>query len=236
MRIFTYAGDLNASPSIVLSTVLLEKFLDVFTLAALFVLTAQFGQGVPTHIRQVSELCFLISVIGLLVMVFGARKLQEPLRRLFARTQNAMLGKLEHWVLLALECVRQIGVPGTLMLVVYSFLAWSCEGMMYLSVTRVIGLAVDRIGPWQMVAEANLSFLIPSSPGGIGPFELACKDALTRHGVAPAAAGLAGLVMHAWLFVSLTTVGGGWFLMHRARSVMRKPLVEELDSLPTALP
>ena len=34
MRIFTYSGDLNATPSIIMSTVLLEKLLDVLTLAA----------------------------------------------------------------------------------------------------------------------------------------------------------------------------------------------------------
>ncbi len=236
MRIFTYSDDLNATPSIILSTVLLEKFLDVFTLAALFVVTAQFGSGVPKHIRAVSEGCVVVSTVGLLVMVFGARILQAPVTRLFARTTNASLKKVEHWLLLALDCVRQIGVAGTLMLVVYSFLAWCAEGMLYLSITKAIGLHVDRVGPWQMVSEANLSFLIPSSPGGIGPFELACKDALTRHGVAPAAAGLAGLLVHAWLFVVLTAVGGGWFLVHRAHRMVRRPLGEELDTLPTALP
>ena len=43
MRIFTYAGDVNATPSMVLSTVILEKLLDVFTLAVLFAGTMHFG-------------------------------------------------------------------------------------------------------------------------------------------------------------------------------------------------
>ena len=236
MRIFTYAGDLNATPSIVLSTVLLEKFLDVFTLGTLFVVTAHMGALVPAHIRQVSEACVVISAVGLLVMVFGARTLEPVVKRLFARTANATLRKVEHWLLLALDCVRQIGVTGTLLLVVYSFAAWACEGMLYVSVAKAIGLAVDRIGPWQAVAEGNLSFLIPSSPGGIGPFELACKDAMVRHGVMPADAGLFGLLVHAWLFVALTLTGGVWFLLHRAQRAMRKPLGEELETLPTALP
>ena len=39
MRVFTYAGDLGASPSVILSTVILEKLLDIFVLVLMFVAT-----------------------------------------------------------------------------------------------------------------------------------------------------------------------------------------------------
>jgi hypothetical protein len=86
------------------------------------------------------------------------------------------------------------------------------------------------------VAQANLSFLIPSSPGGIGPFEWACKDALVRHGASAAHAGLFGLMIHLWLLFSLTATGGAMFFAHRLHRARRKPLVEELEMLPAELP
>jgi len=236
MRIFTYAGDLNSTPSTVLSTVILEKLLDVFTLAVLVVITMRFGQGVSPHVRLSAEVCVAISAAGLLALVFGARTLEAPVKRLSARTQSPILGKIEHWLTLAIECLENIGVGGSLMLVVYSFAAWFCEGLLYVSMAKLIGLAVDWVGPWQAVAEANLSFLIPSSPGGIGPFELACQDALVRHGATAPQGGLFGLIIHLWLLLSITGVGGGMFLAHRARRAMRKPLVEELETLPSTLP
>jgi uncharacterized protein (TIRG00374 family) len=236
MRIFTYSGDLNATPSIILSTVILEKLLDVFSLALMFVITIHFSKSVSGHVRLGAEIGVAVSTVGLLMLVFGARTLEGPVRKLFARTQNAKLAKVEHWLLLALDCIRQIGVAGTLMLVVYSFAAWICEGLLYVSAAHAINLQTDWVGPWQAVAEANLSFLIPSSPGGIGPFELACKDALMRHGAAAAEAGLFGLLIHAWLFVAITAVGGGMFLAHRAHRVLRKPLLEEIETLPVELP
>jgi len=49
MRVFTYAGDLGASPSVILSTVILEKLLDIFILVLLFVSTM--GPGVSPHFR-----------------------------------------------------------------------------------------------------------------------------------------------------------------------------------------
>ena len=236
MRIFTYADDLSATPSIALSTVLLEKLLDVFCLAVLFVVTMHTGRIVSPKVQTGAEVGVAVSTLGLLIMLFGARTLEGPIRSAFAKTKNARLAKVEHWLLLALECIRNIGIAGSLMLVVVSFVAWTFEGLMYVSAVRLVGLATDWAGPWQAVSQANLSFLIPSSPGGIGPFEWACKDALLRHGASDASAAIFGLMMHAWLLVSITTVGGGWFLAHRLHRARRKPLVEELGTLPAGLP
>ncbi len=236
MRIFTYAGDVNTTPSVVLSTVILEKLLDVFSLGVMFVITMQFGSGVAPHIRSVAEVGLLVSTVGLMVMVFGAKTLQAPLQNFFSKAKNASVQKLEHWLMLALACIADIGIGGTLLLILYSFAAWACEGMLYVSFSKAIGLVSDRVGPWQAAAEANLSFLIPSSPGGIGPFELACKDALVRHGASPAASGLFGLLVHLYLILAITGVGGGWFLAHRLHRVPREPLGQELETLPARLP
>ena len=89
------------------------------------------------------------------VMVFGARTLAGPLEKLFAKTANEKVKKIEHWVMLALDCVRQIGVAGTLMLVIYSAAAWVCECLMYVSIARAIGLTSAPVGPWQATAEAK---------------------------------------------------------------------------------
>jgi glycosyltransferase 2 family protein len=240
MRIFTYSGDLNATPSIIMSTVLLEKLLDVFTLAILFIATMHPGsKPVSPHLRMVAEVGVGVSTVGLLVLVFGAQTLERPLKRFFAKTKNAKLAKVEHWLLLAIDCIRQIGILGTLMLVVYSFVAWGFEGLLYVSMANLVGLKTDWAGPWAAVAQANLSFLIPSSPGGIGPFEWACKDALSKHmpiGANLAPAGIFGLLIHAWLLVVITAVGGGMFLAHRLHMARRKPLSEELETLPVELP
>jgi len=236
MRIFTYAADVNATPSTVLSTVILEKLLDVFSLAVLFAGTLHFGGGVSGHMQTLTEAGMAVSTVGLLVMVFGARAIEPLLEKIFAGTQNKLLKKLEHWLLLAVDCMRQIGIVGSLMLVVYSFIAWAFECFMYVAMAKSIGLQSDAIGPWQATAEANLSFLIPSSPGGIGPFELACKDAMTRHGASAEAAALYAPLVHLWLIVAITAVGGGMFFAHRLHQARREPLLKEIETLPDTLP
>lgn len=235
MRIFTYAPDLGASPSVILSTVILEKLLDIFILVLLFV--AFMGPGVNAHSRSLAETLLGISSVGLLVMLLGARTLEPVLRRLFARLpQNPKLTKIEHWLLLALDCIRQIGILGSLLLLVQSAVIWTCEGMIFVSAAHMIGLITDRIGPWQAVSVANLSYLIPSSPGAIGTFEWAVKTSLVSHGATESHAALFGLGLHAWLLISITGAGGAIFLFHRFKTHNHTPLLEEIETLPSEMP
>jgi len=235
MRVFTYAGDLGASPSAILSTVILEKLLDIFTLVLIFVVFM--GSGVAPHYRLVAELTLTVSAVGLLVLLLGARILEAPIRRLFARLpQNHKLAKIEHWFVLALDCIRQIGISGSLLLLLQSAVIWACEGMIFVSAAHLIGLVTDRIGPWQAVSAANLSYLIPSSPGAIGTFELAVRTSLVSHGAVASQAAIYGLALHAWLLISVTGAGGVIFLIHRFKIHNTKPLFKEIETLPVELP
>ncbi len=235
MRVFTYAPELGASPSFILSTVILEKLLDIFVLGTLFIATM--ARTVSPKLRLGADLAVGISAFGILVLLLGARSLADPLSRLFSRLpKRHVIEKLEHWILLALDCIRQIGLGGTLFLLLETMMIWTCEGIIFLSSAKLIGLASDALGPWNCVAFVNLSFLIPSSPGGIGPFEAAAQKSLVMHGAHPAAAALFGLALHLWMLITITGVGGAWFLIHRAKQATHKPLLTEIETLPDELP
>lgn len=235
MRVFTYADDLGTSPSVILSTVILEKLLDIFMLVLLFVLTM--GAGISPHFKLLAKLTLVISIAGILTLLLGARLLKAPFSRLITRLpQRPILAKLEHWILLALDCLSDIGVAGSILLLIQSAVIWTCEGMIFVSAAHLIGLVTDGIGPWQAVSATNLSYLIPSSPGAIGTFEMAAKASLVSHGAPPAQSALFGLALHAWLLISVTGAGGLIFLLHRARSHNHKRLLEEIETLPVELP
>ena len=53
------------------------------------------------------------------------------------------------------------------------------------------------------------------------------------HGASEARAALYALALHAWLLVSVTGAGGLIFLIHRAKRPEHKPLIEEIETLPT---
>jgi uncharacterized membrane protein YbhN (UPF0104 family) len=235
MRVFTYSGDLGASPSVILSTVILEKLLDIFILVLLFTLTM--GNGTPEVLRAGSRLGLEVSTVGLIALIFGARPMKAPLESFFAKhSGDAKIAKVEHWIMLALDCLLEIGIAGSMLLLLQSAVIWFCEGMIFVSAAKMIGLATDWIGPWQAVSWANLSYLVPSSPGSLGPFEFAVKTSLVSHGASEARAALYALALHAWLLISVTGAGGLIFLMHRAKRPEHKPLIEEIETLPTELP
>ncbi|HEY0264891.1 MAG TPA: lysylphosphatidylglycerol synthase transmembrane domain-containing protein [Granulicella sp.] len=235
MRVFTYAGDLGTAPSVILSTVVLEKLLDIFVLVLLFVATM--GSIATPRLHQIAFVSLGISGAGLLVLLLGARLLAPRVKAIFARLpQGGLMGKAEHWIGLALDATARLGVAGSLMLLVQTAVIWTCEGMIFDSSLNLLGMATDRIAPWLAVSFANLSYLIPSSPGAIGPFELAVKTSLVSHGAPEPQSALFGLVLHVWLLVSVTGAGGVIFLLHRLRMHNHKPLLEEIETLPTEMP
>jgi uncharacterized membrane protein YbhN (UPF0104 family) len=235
MRVFTYAGDLGASPSVILSTVILEKLLDIFTLVLLFVATMS---SIATHrLHVIAYISLAISAVGLLTLLLGARPLQPRLAHLFKRFGHSpKLARVEHWIMLALDAVARIGIAGSLLLLVQSAIIWFCEGMIYVAGINLVGVQADRTSPWLAVSFANLSYLIPSSPGAIGAFELAVKTSLVSHGASASQSAIFGLALHVWLLVSITGAGGLIFLIHRIKTHNHKPLLEEIETLPAELP
>jgi len=235
MRVFTYAGDLGATPSAILSTVILEKLLDVFVLGLLFVMTM--GFGMPRKVRVAADAALVVSSIGLLLCVFAACWIGSSLRSLSARLpDNSVMKKLEQWVLLAVDTLTQIGVAGSSLLLLQTAAIWACEGLIYVSAMMLFAIVSDSRGPWEAVSFGNLSYLLPSSPGAIGTFEWALKTSLVSHGAPDAQAALFGLVLHAWLLISVTGAGGITFMVHRARVHNHKPLLDSIDTLPSELP
>ena len=55
-------------------------------------------------------------------------------------------------------------------------------------------------------------------------------------GASVASAGIFGLLIHFYLLIAITAVGGGMFLAHRVQLARRKPLLEEVNALPAELP
>jgi glycosyltransferase 2 family protein len=213
MRVFTYADDLGTSPSVILSTVILEKLLDIFVLVLMFVSTV--GNIATPHLRLIANISLAISAVGLLVLLVAARILQAPIQSLFARMPaNPKLAKIEHWITLALDATGRLGITGSLLLLFETVIIWTCEGMIFASAIFLLGIPVDRIAP----------------------FELAVKTSLANHGAPIAQAAIFGLAIHAWMLISVTGAGGIIFFAHRIRIHNRKPLFVEIEQLPIELP
>ena len=247
MRIFAYAGDVNASSSTVLSTVILERLLDicgllVFLVASLWGAASQLPP-VPLHgghisVLRLAEVLLVPASLGLGLLLFGTRALQAITN---AVVQGLPSGprteKMQHWALLLFDAVLHLTFLERLWLLALTGGAWLLEGFNFVSCEKMIGLQSGPRGPWVALAFSNLSFLLPSAPGGIGPFELTAKMGMQSQGTPAADAAIYAVLVHVIVFVSITLVGGIAFVLHRAhRKALGTPIAEDLAALPTEMP
>lgn len=238
LRVFSYAGDLDSTAPAILSTVVLERVLDVFTLLLLFMVTMGRNSTLLSPKSQMMARVLLLCVsVAVLVLLLAAGALKTPLKKLLNLLPHpGLVGKIEGRLMSALDAIALISLPVRIFLVLESFVLWACEGGIFVSVAKTLGIVSDWIGPWQALAFANLSYLIPSSPGAVGTFEFTAKLAMVSHGAAETPAVAFALVVHVFILFTVTAAGGVMFLMHRAKRGPHPSLGEEVEQLPAELP
>lgn len=245
LRVFAYASDLGTSPSTILSTVILERLLDVFTLL-LFLACSLMGAGEflpPIHMfgHTFSVLHFVEPLVGLvfaavMVMLFGAVPLEKLLRAALKKApQGKLVSKVEESLLMAFGAVTKLTFFNKLLLLVTSLVAWTCEGFIFVAAARALSLVSGTRGPWLALSLSNLSYLIPSSPGAVGPFEYFCKISMTSQGAPSDQAGLFGLLVHVVVLFTITLAGGIAFLVHRSQRP-HGSLLQDVEALPAEMP
>ena len=246
MRIFAYAPDVNAPSSSVLSTVILERLLDIFMLFGLLVIELA---GADSHLApvtikghsygvlHVAAFILVLAGLGLGLLLFGTRLLHRFTEKLVARFgQHPRTKKLGEWAVLLFDAVLHLSFPGRVWLLVLTFLVWTCESMVFVSCAKMIGAVSGTRGPWLAASLSNLSFLLPSAPGGIGPFEASAKLAMQSQGSSASDAAVYALLVHVLIFIAITAVGGIGFLVHRAqRGSMKRSFGQDLATLPADL-
>ena len=145
--------------------------------------------------------------------------------------------KLAEWAALLFDAVLKLSFAGRVWLLVLTAGVWTCESMVFVSCARIVGAMRGPRGPWLAAALSNLSFLIPSAPGGIGPFEASAKVAMQSQGALASDAALYALLVHVIIFFAISAVGGAGMIVHRVRRSGVTKLIEEAAEAPiTSIP
>lgn len=193
-----------------LGTIAVERVFDGVVLVTFLVVVGAFI-GVSGELRALGIVMAVIFAALLAAFVYVASSRDRAdrwLRRLIALLPSAVRERARGWTdafLRGLECLQSPSVV-TLVLAI-SFLVWLLEALTY----YLVGLSFD-IGeafPVYLVvaAAANLAITLPSTSGGIGPFELLAKESLTFAGVGSAVAGAYAIALHGLLLLPVIAVG-----------------------------
>ncbi len=115
---------------------------------------------------------------------------------------------LEEWLERFISGLAVLKSPIKLLIVfLLSLLIWFIEAMMF----YLVAFSFNLGQPWYVFiltsATTNLALLLPSMPGGLGNWELACQETLSAFGVDVALASAYAIALHAIVLIPMILLG-----------------------------
>jgi uncharacterized protein (TIRG00374 family) len=221
VRAFVAAETEQTSRSTTLATVLIEKVLDLGTMALLLFLLGLIFPDLPDSARYAAYL----SGLGLVIAVAGI---------VFALAARPLATRLAVWMEKRVPPLAAIGLAGLLnafldglvfaqrpltllWVTVWTVIQWSLSASTVLLALVAVGISgVSPYGLLQMtllvLVATNLSMAIPSAPGYVGVFHGVFVATLALFAVREDRATAAAVVEHAVVF-GIFIVGGAYFLL-----------------------
>jgi len=211
-----------------LGTIAVERLFDGLVLVAFLIAVGAFV-GLSRELGILAAAMSATFVIVLALFLFAAssqeraeRWLARLLRFLPARAQE----KGRQWAGSFIAGLGALQSPWRIAAVtVTSVVAWALEATMYFMVGVSFNLG-EAFPIFMMVAAAaNLAITLPSTSGGIGPFEFFTKETLDFVGVSRGTAGAYAVALHA--LVLLPVVAAGlvflWVINLSLAEALRRP-------------
>jgi len=189
-----------------LSTIVVERVLDVLAVVLMLVLLLPFID-VPAWAATpalVAGVVFLILAVLLATLSLARRwamtMVDKGARLLPARYQPRLRQAAES----VMEGFGVLNKPAVLAQGVgWSFASWFCSVLMMFIVQRALGLRLGFEAAAFVVATTSLAMLVPASPGYIGTFELVTIKGLENvFDVSNSTAAGYALVQHAFLYLA----------------------------------
>lgn len=189
-----------------LSTIVVERVLDVLTVVLMLVLLLPFidAPGWAIIPALVAGVVFLVLAV-LLVTLSLARRwalgvVDWGVRPVPARFQTPLRQAAES----VMEGFSVLSTPAVLARgVAWSFASWFASALMMFIVQQAFDLGVGFAAAPFVLATTSLAMLVPASPGYIGTFELvAIKGMENVFGVGSSAAASYALAQHAFLYLA----------------------------------
>ena len=233
-----YLGEREGiSKSAGLATILVERVFDglvlLFFLAGIALFLPLGGliqglgtsSGVPWEILSiVFSLAFFVILSALVLMAFYPPRLKRVVGSIASHMPGGLGQRLEELVELFITGLSVLKSPRNLgFLFVLSLPVWLFESVLFFLVGFSFDLNDRFAGLWQMgvaallvTAIANLGASLPSSPGGIGLFELFARETLVLLPIAAidrAVAGAYALTVHAALLIPIILLGQAFLLV-----------------------
>jgi uncharacterized protein (TIRG00374 family) len=209
VRLVLLVSDEPVSAARTLSTIVVERLLDILSLLAIMLLLLPFVQlpAVMTHAAQGLGILALVAALAMVVLSFWkerllrwARLLLKPIHFLDRPGVYAALGHL-------IDGFAALRSKLGLLLIAISLVGWVGVVLMAWSAAQAMHLQVPITAMVFAVIVTTLGMLVPSSPGYVGVFHYLVTVALAPFGVAKGLALSFALVWHGVNYLTLSASG-----------------------------
>lgn len=193
-----------------IGTIVVERLFDGLTLLSFLLITVLL-LGASGTLKDLAALA--LAVFALALIIFAAiLAFPERCWLLIQRLTDYLPGRAQplarDLASSLLDGMITLRHPGTaLVAIVCSPLAWAMEGCTFWCVGQAFGIHLHLGWFLMTMAAGNLALTVPSSQGGIGPFEYFAKQVLLFAGVGGGTAAAYTIAVHALVIVPVVVLG-----------------------------
>ena len=202
------ARRLKMSAFAALSSVVVERALDVSALLTIFIIASGLEPGfAPPRLRLGAELLLAGAIAALVVLAFAETAVSDG--GIIERT-------LRRWPKVH-SLIKQLSLgaavlsepAAALQAAAWSLALWSVDAGVYWVGARAMGLGAIMNYPRAVLtlSWAGAAAAVPAAPGGIGTFEAIVKSIVVQFGAAPEQALAYALVCHMVMYLLVTVTG-----------------------------
>jgi uncharacterized protein (TIRG00374 family) len=205
------------SKSSSLGTIVIERLFDSFTILLLFAFVMLFTdfpaewESIHRALRTGGLLLFLI-FLGSLILIVILKLRTQTFLRVAEKPLFFLPGKLRQRLVALLEDFSKglvlVKGPSQIMVVIlYSLVLWGLSVLQIYIIGLSMGLSLPFLAPFFILVLLCFSVTIPSAPGYIGTFHVACQYGLIFYGFSRGKALSMAIVLHAAGFIPTVLLG-----------------------------
>ena len=193
-----------------LGTIVVERVLDGLVLALFLVGTIALAGGNDVLRVLAAGMAAAFVVLGLGLLALGPAVARNPQRLawLLGFAPARFRVRVQPWaerLLGGMTGVRSAGAWSAVTALTVA--SWAGEAAMYWLVGIGLGLELDPLLYLGVCGAANLAIAVPSSSGGIGPFEYFAREVVVVFGAGVAAGTAYAIALHALLLIPIVALG-----------------------------